>query len=152
MTSVIDGTEQEVFGEREKAHMVDVKDLFMQGKVLRDLSVITLLLLVLYMMKKERVWLVGWLSQLLYFFIGAFAVIGGLALLFATDFNKYFTMFHEIFFDNDLWLLDPKTDILINMVPEIFFFQTAMLIAAGFIISIGLILVVSKIVVERLEI
>ena len=43
----------------------------------------------------------------------------------STDFTRYFTIFHQIFFDNDLWILDPRTDLLINIVPEPFFVDTA---------------------------
>jgi integral membrane protein (TIGR01906 family) len=149
MTETINGELEEVFGDREKAHMADVKNLFLQGKQFRDLSAITLLMVVLYMLASRRKWLIQWLNQLKLFFITSFIVIGALGALFATDFNKYFTMFHEVFFDNDLWMLDPRTDILINMVPEIFFFQTVMLIVIGFILSIVLILLLSRYTVKE---
>ncbi len=64
-------------------------------------------------------------------------ILSGLLLI---DFNKYFTIFHEIFFSNDLWLLDPDTSVLINMVPEVFFFQTAMIIIGVFVIMVIIIL------------
>ena len=48
-----------------------------------------------------------------------------LIILIKTDFNKYFTIFHQIFFSNDLWLLDPGTDRLVNIFPEEFFAYTA---------------------------
>ena len=48
-----------------------------------------------------------------------------LGLIISTDFTRYFILFHEIFFTNDLWMLDPTTDRLINMVPEGFFIDTA---------------------------
>ena len=38
-------------------------------------------------------------------------------------------MFHHIFFNNDLWMLNPDTDLLINIVPEPFFMDTAARIA-----------------------
>ena len=41
-------------------------------------------------------------------------------------------MFHHIFFTNDLWILDPATDMLINIVPEGFFMDTAARIALLF--------------------
>lgn len=63
-------------------------------------------------------------------FIGGMA---GLALLVSTDFTKYFTYFHLLFFDNDLWILNPKTDLLINIVPEGFFRDTAYAIAFLFL-------------------
>lgn len=47
-----------------------------------------------------------------------FGLIAALAAIISTDFTKYFIMFHHIFFSNDLWILDPSTDMLINIVPE----------------------------------
>ena len=44
-------------------------------------------------------------------------------------------MFHEMFFSNDLWLLDPNTDMLINIVPEPFFIDTSLYICITFIIG-----------------
>jgi len=41
-------------------------------------------------------------------------------------------IFHQIFFDNDLWILDARTDLLINIVPEPFFMDTAARIAMLF--------------------
>ena len=58
--------------------------------------------------------------------------MAALAALISTDFTKYFTTFHHIFFDNDDWLLNPKTDLLINIVPEGFFRDTAFMIAVLF--------------------
>lgn len=60
------------------------------------------------------------------------ALICGLAALISTDFTKYFVIFHQIFFDNDLWILDARTDLLINIVPEPFFMDTAARIAMLF--------------------
>lgn len=151
MEATINGNIEEVFGEREKAHMEDVKVLFLQGKVFRDISSLTLLIVLIYFFAVRKKWLRDWLSQLKMFFIASFVVVGIVGVLFASDFNKYFTIFHEIFFDNDLWLLDPRTDILINMVPEIFFFQTCMLVLTGFVLAIVLILTASKVGVEQLE-
>jgi len=144
MTAVINGTEEEVFGKREKAHMEDVKKLFLNGKQMRDMSAVFLvaLLAALAIWKKDM--LRFWLKQLKWFFIGSFSAIMLVGLLMASDFNRYFTLFHQLFFNNDLWLLDPRTDVLINMVPEIFFFQTAMLIIGVFIGEIILLLLIAK--------
>ena len=54
-----------------------------------------------------------------------FAVIAALAAIISTNFTKYFILFHHMFFNNDLWILDPSTDMLINIVPEGFFMDTA---------------------------
>jgi integral membrane protein (TIGR01906 family) len=52
------------------------------------------------------------------------------------DFTLFWDLFHRLTFDNYLWLLDPRTDILIQMVPEQFFYNTVMRIIMYFIISI----------------
>lgn len=54
-----------------------------------------------------------------------FALLAALAGIISSNFSKYFIVFHHIFFDNDLWMLDPRTDLLINIVPEPFFMDTA---------------------------
>jgi uncharacterized membrane protein len=62
------------------------------------------------------------------------AISGLLGYLFYSDFTKYFTIFHKIFFDNDLWLLDPAKDDLINLLPEGFFSDTALAILIVFLV------------------
>ncbi len=37
------------------------------------------------------------------------------------NFSNFFLKFHETLFSNNLWLLNPETDNLINMFPENFF-------------------------------
>ena len=54
----------------------------------------------------------------------------------STDFTKYFVIFHHIFFNNDLWMLNPDTDLLINIVPEPFFMDTAARIAMTYGVSV----------------
>ncbi len=119
MTSVINGRMEEVFGEREKSHMKDVKLLFDKGIIIRNVSVIISLasLLYLYFKKKQNVIF----SAILKSGIVSLGLTSLLIVLVNIDFFKYFTYFHEIFFTNDLWLLDPKTDVLIQMLPLEFF-------------------------------
>lgn len=49
-----------------------------------------------------------------------------------TDFNKYFIKFHEIFFTNDLWLLNPLTDRMIMLLPEVFFRDIVLVIVMSY--------------------
>ena len=58
------------------------------------------------------------------------------------DFYKYFTIFHEIFFSNDLWQLEPAKDRLINMFPEAFFSDIAFKIVFYYIVELVLLLVI----------
>jgi len=126
MQAMIDGQIEEVFGEREKLHMEDVKGLFMKAIWIRNISVVYILAIVIFGAFKNKKMLATILGTVKFVFIGMLALAGGVGYLFYTDFDKYFIIFHEIFFDNDLWQLNPRTDILINMVPIEFFFETAM--------------------------
>ena len=48
-----------------------------------------------------------------------------IALLF---FDKAFVLFHQVFFDNDDWMFDYRTDPIISFLPETFFFLCFLLI------------------------
>ena len=60
-------------------------------------------------------------------------VVAAIAIFAALDFARFWTSFHHLFFTNDLWLLDPRTDVLIMMVPEQFFSDLVMRIIIRFI-------------------
>lgn len=152
MKAVINGQEQEVFGQREKKHMVDVRNLFMKGHRIRNWLAIILTLAIIGLFWFNRKGLQGWLKQIWKFWLGGFLVMGLVGVALATNFDKYFILFHHIFFDNDLWILDPREDILINMVPQSFFFEITFLIILVFILlvlaTIGLAQVGSKLFIK----
>jgi integral membrane protein (TIGR01906 family) len=54
---------------------------------------------------------------------------------FLINFDKSFTIFHKILFNNDYWLLDTKKDPIINMMPQSFFFHCAIFIILMLILS-----------------
>lgn len=119
--TTVGGEEREFFNDREKAHMVDVKRLFQAGIAARYFAIGLFLVsgVVLLLTKGS------WKKRISYFYMIEEGVLlllaAGLGYLFTQDFNKYFFKFHEIFFDNDLWLLDTNTDLMIRMLPESFF-------------------------------
>lgn len=131
--TVVAGQPREFFNAREIAHMEDVRGLFLSGLALRRLclAVITLCCILLAVLKADikRV-----LPKMIC--VGTvlfFVILALLTIIISTDFTKYFIMFHKIFFTNDLWMLDPRTDLLINIVPEPFFVDTAARIAITFL-------------------
>ena len=96
----VKGQTREIFNQREKDHMIDVRNLYDEAIMVRNVCAITALISLVYLISRK-----------------SFNII---CLI---DFNMFWTYFHEVFFPmNDLWLLDPRTDILINIVPEEFFF------------------------------
>lgn len=147
----LDGKETEKklemnFNEREVLHMKDVKVLFQSGKLLRTISVILAINLSFYFyIKKEKSWIKS-------VFLGLFSnwiILIVLGAMIYFDFSKYFTIFHHIFFTNDLWLLNPKTDLLIQMLPEDFFMIIASRIVVFFIVFLSIIQGVLYIIMRR---
>ncbi len=59
------------------------------------------------------------------------------------NFNAVFTKFHEIFFDNDLWLFDPAEDYMIRMLPEGLFFDMVIRIGVLFLGGLAFLLICS---------
>jgi len=115
----INGQTRYFFSEREILHMIDVEELFQNGYFIRNIGVIFLIIgLIISVMKSDKN--LFFKNILIGYGLG-FAILVVSALIISTDFNKYFTIFHEIFFDNDLWILDPSVDLLINIVPLQFF-------------------------------
>lgn len=137
--TIVDGQPREFFNEREIAHMEDVRGLFLAAIAIRRGCLIAIVagILLLLALKADikRVLPSTICAGTLLFF----AALSALALIISTNFTKYFVIFHEIFFSNDLWILDPSTDLLINIVPEPFFVDTAARI--GFTYGISVILV-----------
>ena len=134
--AVVGGQTREFFNEREIAHMEDVRDLFLGGLTARRICIGTALAC-LALLAFLKAGIRRLLPRAVCMGTGLFfALICGLAALISTDFTKYFIVFHQIFFDNDLWILDPETDLLINIVPEPFFMDTAARIALVFAASV----------------
>lgn len=136
--TVVNGVEREFFNDREKMHMVDVLKMFQWGLSVRKMSaVIAIAALGLFAMTKG-----SWKKMIpVSFMIGSGTFIGVVAIIggvFASNFNKYFIMFHHMFFDNDLWLLDPATDLMIRMLPEGFFFDMVIRIVVTFLIAMAI--------------
>lgn len=143
--TIVDGQPREFFNDREIAHMEDVRGLFLAAIAIRRvcLALIVASVALLFALKADvkRV-LPRMLCAGTVLFFGILAV---LTAIIASDFSKYFVVFHHIFFNNDLWLLDPRTDLLINIVPEPFFMDTAARIGITYAVSVVAVFVLSLI-------
>lgn len=131
VTVPIGGEELPFFSEKEIRHMVDVQNLFSAGLDIRNgCALFTFAAAaVMFARKKGRTFLRALQTGIGVFF----AACGLLVALMIQDFNRYFTQFHLIFFDNDDWILDGRVDRLINIVPEGFFYDTALWIGGVFL-------------------
>ena len=52
------------------------------------------------------------------------------------DFSKAFTVFHKIFFNNDYWIFDERTDPIIKVLPEEVFKLYALIILLFIFIAV----------------
>lgn len=142
----IAGEDRPFFNQRELDHMVDVQDLFRLFKNIRLICIIFLVLL--FTLYKSRIFnkysnsLRVSPSKMLFsstcitlILLVILSFILGVTI--ASDFDKYFIIFHEIFFFNDLWLLNPATDLLINIVPLTFFINITIHIITYFAVFIA---------------
>lgn len=129
----VEGRTQDFFNEQDRLHMEDVKNLFLGGLKLRTVMLLVAVVLVLFLILTKAE-LKKMLTGAYFAALGVFAVlIAGLLVSFAVDFTASFTVFHEIFFTNDLWMFDPAEDYMIRMLPEGFFYDMVMRIGAFFV-------------------
>jgi integral membrane protein (TIGR01906 family) len=118
-----------LFNEREVLHMRDVKWLFERVHRLQIAALVYCLAYVglVVCWARERTprqfaqeTLVAGLGM------GTFIVVAGVSAV--VGFDRLFEQFHLLSFDNDLWLLDPARDRLIQMFPQQFWFNVTALI------------------------
>ncbi len=142
----VDGKRQDFFNEQDRLHMADVKNLFLGGLKLRTLFfLLSVLLIGALVLKKADI---GKILPRAYGIAMAVlaAVMLFLGIAFAIDFTRCFTIFHEMFFTNDLWMFDESTDYMIRMLPEGFFSDMVVRIVKVFVGSLALLGVVIGII------
>ena len=112
----------EILQAHEQQHMRDVRDLIvLADRVARECTTLAAIFAIAAawtgagLARRLRVGLLGALCG-----IGVLALVaGGFALAMNTaGFERLFVLMHEMLFTNDLWLLNPSTDILIRMMPQ----------------------------------
>lgn len=131
------------FTEEGKAHFYDCKVLFNLN--LTVLIVSFAVATTVFILDKTKVVKLCRPFNMSVSFISAlsiFIVFGILALIISIDFDVAFTVFHKIFFPGkDNWLFDPRYDQILNILPQEFFMNCAILIGASIIlISLGIII------------
>lgn len=129
----VDGRTQDFFNEQDRFHMGEVRNLFLGGLKIRNICVLAAFLIIVGLVVMKTDW--RRLLPKAFFRAVISLVIAGslLAAAFTLDFTRCFTIFHEIFFDNDLWMFNPAEDYMIRMLPEGFFSDMVVRIGATFI-------------------
>ena len=124
------GTEQDLFNDREVAHMRDVKQLVrgVYGLALASAVYLGAIVITGFVIQRGRfVELLAkralWGGGLT---LGLLVVFGIVAL---AGFDSVFLKFHQLSFANDFWQLDPRTDYLVRIFPQDFWFDATMWVA-----------------------
>lgn len=138
VTTLVEGKTQDFFNEQDRLHMADVKNLFLGGIRVGWICLVTGVVLLGILIRKG----VDWRRLFLKSYsmaLGAWALLlAFLGIAFAVDFTRCFTIFHQIFFTNDLWMFDPDTDYMIRMLPEGFFSDMVVRIVLTFVVFLVL--------------
>ena len=138
-----DGTQYAAFNQKEQHHMADVQDLFRLchggGWVCAALVIALAITL-----RKDFPWRA--VSRTL---IAILATVTVLIILACVDFNNLFVLFHRIAFTNNLWLLNPQTDLLIRLMPLEFFISYAAIIGGLWLLGMIGRLIISTVFIRK---
>lgn len=128
LTAEVFGQIQPAFNARELQHMEDCFFLFrllrVVGVVLGATAIMSLSVGTRLLQNRKRLRTASWIAPLI-----LLVPLGIFALWAAKNFSAAFQYFHEALFTNDLWQLDPSTDLLIRICPESMFFNLGAQIA-----------------------
>ncbi len=148
MQVTVGGQPRPLFNQREVEHMQDVQalvQLFLRLQAIAAGVGFVRVMLALFVDRSPEP--IG--RELLMsagLMVGVVVLVGLLSLL---DFSGLWTRFHQVAFRNDLWMLDPRTDYLIMLFPEPFWFiatirmattvalQTVVVILSGLVLLYG---------------
>lgn len=132
------------FNAREIAHMVDVKLLYQNSlKIKYYFSLLATMIGIYRVVKGFDIESFKKSFQCVVIGIGTFLATIGILLV--INFDAFWLQFHYLFFDNDLFLLNPVTDRLIQMVPSEFFFSLCIhIVIATFVVILGIVWLLFK--------
>ena len=118
------GTIYQCFQPHEAEHMADCRKLIRLAEILRLVFWLLGMMIVIagILMPKRRK---GIARGVIIGLVSAGAVGTVLLIWGVIDFDGLFTAFHQIAFTNDGWLLDPRTDLLIRLMPTELFIRLA---------------------------
>ena len=131
----VEGTEYAAFNQKEQQHMEDVQDLFRLCRFIAWLGWGIVLFGGLIARRKFDWRAFRWTH------LAILAIVVAVIVLACIDFDSLFILFHQVAFTNDLWLLDPQTDLLIRLMPIEFFISYAAIIGCCWLLGMGILLV-----------
>jgi integral membrane protein (TIGR01906 family) len=143
------GVPRDFFGERETVHMEDVRNLVHLIERLRSVAMAAGLLVVALMalfLRRHAVIAVG--RALIAGVVLSLVVVLVIGVSTLIDFNTVFLLFHLLSFSNSFWILDPRTDHLIQMFPFGFWYNAMITIIVWSLATIAVCGVVGVLMVR----
>lgn len=132
------------FSAERASHFADVRALFLLDLLVLAVS-LGLLLVLRVVCRRDGVPRLGGRTG---GFWGAVLLLAGtvsVSLLAALDFDRTFTVFHSLFFPGrDNWIFDERTDPVIRLLPQAFFRNCAIAIAALVLLGCVILLVTGR--------
>ncbi len=145
----VGGETRQIFNQREIDHMIDVKNLFLLSYGIIFLLIAIFITRVVLLNKRNEMYKMYEEVKLSFLITIGLSIIA--FVIFRTNFDWFWEVFHEVFFFNDLYLLNPQTDILIQMMPLQFFLSISQRVLLSFGIMHFFILLITKIGAVRYD-
>ena len=116
------GVQTEAFSQREIAHLADIRGLLKSVQVMRYAAVALVGLAFLAYITVRKAYpslfkAIRLERSLISGLLAFFALIIAMVIWGLIDFYGLFTAAHHVVFRNDLWLLDPQKDLLLQLMP-----------------------------------
>lgn len=138
------GMMKNAFSDKENRHLTDVRGIVKFMVLFRYIGggAVLAALLLMYLLGREKrgaLFIGVWrgfaaASAFLLMLAAALGVWG------AVNFGGLFWAFHKLAFTNDLWLLDPRTDVLVALMPQGFFVWYGKLLLRNLLPIVGVML------------
>lgn len=141
----MDGAQYAAFNQKEQQHMADVQWLFGLCRVIAWVcnGVVIFAGATLRRAMSRRIFRRTLLAVL--------AAVTVIILLAVIDFDGLFILFHKVAFTNDLWLLDPSTDLLIRLMPIEFFISYAAIIGGIWLLGMTAMLIFATVRIKKMQ-
>lgn len=140
-TVVVDGEAAPAFKPHEVLHLKDVRSLFRLSETLALCAIVPIALAAGAVFRIRRsgrgkgLVALGKGGQVATLAAGGLLAVISLGTV--MDFSAAFTLLHRLAFANDLWLLDPRGDVLLQLMPEPFFAEYALHAALRFLAALA---------------
>jgi len=118
-----------IMSESGEVHFIEVRNIFIAVQILFIITLILSLAGIIYKRRQKD------FRYLKYTAILTLAIPAVLGTVIGLNWEKSFVMFHQIFFNNDYWIFDAITDPVITILPDQFFFHSAVMVL--FIVLLG---------------